>query len=67
MAATTKRRSRKRVKKNKCPTPHKIVYYNGISALRALNEILNKREPQHAECRIYRCPSGNHYHLTSKE
>lgn len=61
----SKTRSRRRVKKS-CPTPNKHPYHNGIQAMRALQEILNKRNPVYMESRMYKCACGK-FHLTSRE
>lgn len=58
--------AKKKTKRRKCPTPNKVGYHQGIHALRALQEILNKNDPMHRESRIYPCVCGK-YHLSSKQ
>lgn len=67
MAGTAKSHSRRMKKKKypKCPTPKKIKYYNVVIAYRALTRLQNQGIPGHNESRVYKCPSGSHYHLTS--
>lgn len=49
-----------------CPTPWKMKYRDDIAAKIALARLTHKDRDDHRECRIYECPSKNHWHLTSK-